>query len=172
MKKTVALLSILFFSLSTAPHSGSAQMPHLSPECVKKKENRDQRYINDVRKDVNKSFPLHMDDHYIEVTAENLEAAYMIYGGKEKDPYYHSLMKNFFVASRGKPQLFVKPQEAYFLYKRQDHTNVMLHLKLNGVQWEVIKETKKSGKKIQYKQLTCEKAYLKKRENYLKKKRQ
>ena len=157
-------LSLLFGSFSQPLH---AEAPRLTPECMEQRKARDEQFTQQVIKDVISSFQLDIDEHqYIEVSARDLDAANMIYGGKEKDEYYDSLKKHFFVATRGNPRLFVRPQEAYVLYKKPDNTNVMVHLKLEKARWEVTGRNKKKGREIPYKLLPCEIDYLKKKKEF------
>ncbi|WP_226670539.1 hypothetical protein [Metabacillus litoralis] len=168
MNKTFILVSgLLVVFVLNSLHINAEAPPKLSPECIKKMEKRDEQFTSLIMSDVISSFDLDIDEHsYIEVTSRDLDAANMIYGGKEKDDYYNSLMQHFNVASRGKPRLFIKPQEAYLLYKEPDYTDVMIHLELKGSKWEVIDQKKKKGNEIEYKQIKCEKEYIKKKKEY------
>ncbi|MFL6557964.1 MAG: hypothetical protein ACJ8MO_17850, partial [Bacillus sp. (in: firmicutes)] len=104
--------------------------------------------------------------NYLEVSDKDLDAAHLIYGGKEVDENYQSLHEQFIVASRGKPTLFVKHSKAYLLYKTPDNTNVAVHLKLTDLKWVVVGKKKKEGNVIHYNLLKCEKEYLKKKREY------
>jgi hypothetical protein len=53
-----------------------------------------------IMKDIMTSFKLDFDPQsYREVTQSDLQAAHILYGGKEEDPYYHSLKNLFMVGS-------------------------------------------------------------------------
>ncbi|WP_312470124.1 hypothetical protein [Neobacillus sp.] len=168
MKKTTFIIAGLYVSLCFNSFNAQADvLPRLSTECIENMKNRDVHYNKELMKDIISSFNLDIDDHtYHEVTDRNLDAANLIYGGKDIDEYYQSLHKQFIVASRGKPTLFVKPSEAYLLYKQPDNTNVAVHLKLNNFKWEVIEKKKKGGNAVKYKLLKCEKEYLKEKREY------
>lgn len=167
MKNTIIFISgLLIFFILNSLHI-YAEAPELSTECIKKMESRNEQRTSLIMKDIITTFDLDIDEHsYSEVTYTDLLAAHMLYGGKEKDDYYHSLKQNFDVASSGEGRLYVRPTEGYFLYKEHDNTNVMVHLKLNNSKWEVIDQKKKKGNNIEYKQIKCEREYLKKRNAY------
>ncbi|WP_042463337.1 hypothetical protein [Neobacillus dielmonensis] len=168
MKKIGALMiGLLLVSSLFFLRMHAAEPPSLSEECLDARESRDEQFTNQVIKDVIATFNVDLDEHsYIEVSLKDLDAAHMIYGGKEKDEYYQSLKKHFFVATRGNPRLFVRPQEAYLFYKEPDNTNVMIHLKLRGEKWSVVGKKKKTGSQIPYELLPCEKDYLKKKKEF------
>ncbi|NRD80016.1 hypothetical protein HPT25_22015 [Bacillus sp. BRMEA1] len=156
---------VLIFSVSSI--LVHADFPRISAECREKSNLRDEQYSKLVMKDIITSFNLDLEDNgFIEVTDRDLDAANLIYGGNVNDGHYQSLNQHFNVASRGLPKLYVRPMESYFLYKTFDHTNVMIHLKLKGSQWEVIEQKKKKGNDIKYTLLKCEKEYLKKKKKY------
>lgn len=158
----------LFILIHIQPQEIKAgELPELSVECIKKMEERDEQFTRLIMQDIISSFQLDIDEHaYIEVSFRELEAAKMIYNGKEKDDYYDSLKKQFIVRSRGEPRLFIRPQEAYFLYKEPNNTDVMIHLQLIGTTWEEVDQKKKKGNNIEYKLLTCEKEYIEKKKKY------
>ena len=168
MKKTTIIISVLFVLLFINSVKVQAnELPRLSTECLENMKTRDVHYNKAIMKDIISGHDLDIDDQsYIEVTDRGLDAANLIYGGKEIDEYYQSLHKQFIVASRGKPILFVKPGEAYLLYKQPDNTNVAVHLKLNNLKWEVIEKKKEKGNAIEYKLLKCEKEYFKEKREY------
>ncbi|GHH96740.1 hypothetical protein AM1BK_02830 [Neobacillus kokaensis] len=122
-----------------------------------------------IMKDVIQGLKLDIDEtNYFKVTEKELEAAHLIYGGKEKDDYYESLHKHFMVASRGKPTLLVSAGEAYLLFKKPDHTNVAVRLKLTNSKWELNYIKESEGKPIRFTLLKCEKDYLQKKNEYYK----
>lgn len=168
MRTTTIIIGGLLVSLcfnSVIAHAD--EPPRLSPDCIENMKNRDVHFNKALMKDIITSLELDIDDQsYIEVTDRGLDAANLIYGGKEIDEYYQSLHKQFVVASRGKPTLFIKPSEAYLLYKQPDNTNVAVHLKINNYKWEVIEKKKQEGNVINYKLLKCEKEYLKEKKEY------
>ncbi|WP_462410318.1 hypothetical protein [Neobacillus sp. Marseille-QA0830] len=167
MKKIIPLLMgmSLISSLFSLPIH--AEVPRLTPDCLEQRKVRDEQFTNQVMKDVIATFNLDINEQsYSEISSRDLDAAHMIYGGKEKDDIYNSLKKHFFVATRGNPKLFVRPQEAYVLYKEHDNTNVMVHLKLKDKKWSVTDRKKKQGNQIQYEILPCEKEYLKKKKEF------
>ncbi|MFZ7943552.1 hypothetical protein [Neobacillus sp. 19] len=168
MKKTTIIFSGIVLLLCLNSFKSQAdELPRLSPDCLENMKNRDMQYNKAIMKDISASHDLDINDQsYIEVTDRGLDAANMIYGGKEIDEYYQSLHQQFIVASRGKPTLFVKPGEAYLLYKQPDNTNVAVHLKLNDLKWEVIEKKKKKGDAIKYKLLKCEQDYMKEKKEY------
>ncbi|WP_040209625.1 hypothetical protein [Neobacillus jeddahensis] len=146
------------------------ELPRLSADCLKNMRNRDEQYNKTIMNDIITSLELDINEQsYIEVTDRGLDAANLIYGGKEIDEYYQSLHDQFIVASRGKPTLFIKPAEAYLLYKQPDNTNVAVHLKLATLKWEVVEKKRKEGNAIDYKLLKCEKDYIKEKKEYGKK---
>ncbi len=103
------------------------------------------------------------------MSKRDLEAAHLMYGGKENDSYYNSLTKIYDSGGFSEqPSLFVRAQEAFLLYKEKDNINVMKHLNLDVEkgEWLVIKTKKKKGKKVKFKPLQCEKDYMKKRNEY------
>jgi len=168
MKKTTIIIAglivvLCFHSLKVL----ADDLPRLSSDCLGSMKNRDFHYNKAIMKDIISGLELDIDDQsYIEVTDRGLDAANIIYGGKEIDEYYQSLHQQFIVASRGKPTLYVKPLEAFLLYKQPDNMNVAVHLKLNNFKWEVIGKEKKIGNAVDYKLLKCEKEYLKKKREY------
>ncbi|MDN3019613.1 hypothetical protein PH210_25950 [Paenibacillus sp. BSR1-1] len=167
MTKTIILISCLFVSFSIPSLHAHADFPRLTAECKEMAKLRDDQFTTLVMKDIISGFNLDIDDSsYIEITDRDLDAANLIYGGKENDDYYNSLKQHFIVASRGKPRLFVRPKELYLLYKEPDNTNVMVHFKLQDSRWDVIERKKMSGKEIPYKLLDCEIEYLNKKKDY------
>lgn len=160
------LLGLILVSINTI--QASAEAPKLTDECIEQMKLRDEEYTQSVMKDIKKSFNLdNIQDTLYEVTPDDLFAAHMLYGGKQDDPVFKSLDKHFVGTFNGEPRLFIKPQEAYFLYKQSNNENVMIHLKLvDNNHWEVVDQSKKMGKKVPFKQLACEKEYLKKRNKY------
>lgn len=168
IKKTTTIIAVLFVSVCLCSIEANAdELPRLSPDCIENMKNRDLTYNQALMKDIITGLELDIDDRsFIEVTDKGLDAANLIYGGKEIDEYYQSLHQHFIVASRGKPTLFIKPSEAYLLYKQPDNTNVAVHLKLSDLKWEVIEKKKKEGNAVNYKLLKCEKEYLKEKQQY------
>ncbi|MGM7701886.1 hypothetical protein ACSVDE_09145 [Pseudalkalibacillus sp. Hm43] len=168
MKREMYLFVVVLIGLTLVPFKSYAEQPRLSEECMKKMELRNEKYNRLVMKDIIAGFNLDIDEvNYRKVTREGLETAYMIYGGKLRDDYYNSLKEYFNVASRGNPMLFVRPQEAYLLYKQLNNTNVMIHLKLNGSKWVEINRDKKSGNYIEFQKLKCETKYMKEKQKIL-----
>ncbi|WP_160719153.1 hypothetical protein [Bacillus sp. USDA818B3_A] len=166
MKKLTLLIWGLFVILCPM-NIRAAELPRLSTECLEQIKYRDIKYNKSLMKDIITALNLDIDNqNYIEVSDKALEAAHLIYGGKEVDENYQSLHEQFIVASRGKPALFIKPKEAYLLYKQPDNTNVAVHLKLTDLKWEVVSKKKKEGDSIPYKLLKCEKDYLKEKREY------
>ncbi len=137
----------------------------LSPECIEQGKIRDELFNQRIMEDIISSFQLDIDTSYDKFTLRDLEASHRLYGGREDDSYYLSLEKLFQdldVSTRGTPRLFVRPQHAYFLYKETSNTNVMVELKLEDKEWVVLEQRKVPGNTIEYEQLKCEIAYLKK----------
>lgn len=168
-KKTFILiwgLTVCIFLKGVTIHAD--ELPRLSSECQENMKQRDSDYNGAVMRDIIESLDLEIDEqNYYEVTDKDLYAANLIYGGREVDEYYQSLHKQFIVASRGKPTLYIKPSEAYVLYKQPDNINIAVHLKLTDVKWKVIERKKEKGNPVSYKLLKCEKDYLKAKNNYL-----
>ncbi|MCM3567993.1 hypothetical protein [Neobacillus mesonae] len=161
------LIFIFLFHFMALPLTVHAELPRLSAECLKKMNIRNEQYEQSVIKDIMKTLNLDMNNNrFLEIKEKSLEAAHLIYGGKEKDPYYHSLHKQFMVASRGRPRLFIKHGEAYVLYRKPDDTNVAVYLKLADSKWEVKNTKIKKGNHVRYKILKCESEYLKKKNEY------
>ncbi|MGH0487160.1 hypothetical protein ACQVPJ_22525 [Bacillus mycoides] len=166
MKKLLYVLSvfILCVSIQHVVHSQS-NAPRLSSDCLEESKIRDEKYVKNIMNDIISTFDLKIDENsFWEISKRDLEAAHLMYGGRENDTYYNSLTKAFESGGyRGEPRLFVKPLEAFLLYKEIDDTNVMKHLKLEKGEWIVTETKKKPGKIVEYKTLQCEKDYLKKR---------
>ncbi|WP_240794164.1 hypothetical protein [Bacillus sp. BHET2] len=119
-----------------------------------------------IMEDIISSFDLDINQNkrsgrFLEVRLEDLHAGHMVYGGKLDDSYYNSLEKHFMGAFRGEPRLFVTAKEAYLLYKKQDNTNVMIHLKLKGNEWKEVDRKKKKGNEVKLPLLKCYEKYLK-----------
>ncbi|MBS9802589.1 hypothetical protein ACFU6E_08670 [Bacillus cereus] len=168
MKKTFYILSvfILCVSIQHVVHSQSDVL-RLSSDCLEEGKIRDEKYVKNIIQDIKSTFNLNIDEHsFLEVSKRDLEAAHLMYGGKENDSYYNSLTKIYDSGGFSEqPSLFVRAQEAFLLYKEKDNTNVMKRLKLDVEkgEWLVIKTKKKKGKKVKFKPLQCEKDYMKKR---------
>lgn len=158
----------VFTMLACFSFKGEAEeLPRLSTECLEKMKNRDIQYNQALMKDIISNLDLDIDDQsYIEVQDKSLDAANLIYGGREIDEYYQSLHKQFIVASRGKPTLFIKPGIAYVLYKQPNNMDVAVHLKLSNYEWVVVEKKKKEGNAIPYKLLKCEREYLKEKRDF------
>ncbi|UYX55302.1 hypothetical protein M3Y14_14890 [Bacillus thuringiensis] len=169
MKKLLYVLSvfILCVSIQHVVHS-QTDVPKLSSECLEESKIRDEKYVKNIMKDIKSTFDLNIDDSsFMEVSQRDLEAAHLMYGGRENDSYYNSLTKVFSSGGyRGDLRLYVKPFEAFLLYKEIDDTNVMKHLKLQKGEWVVIETKKKQGKIVEYRPLQCEKDYMNKRNEY------
>ncbi|OQR57108.1 hypothetical protein [Bacillus sp. CDB3] len=169
MKKILFILSvfILCISIQHVVHSQSDE-PRLSPNCLEESKIRDDKYVKNIMKDIISTFNLNIEEHgFFEVSQRDLDAAHLMYGGRVDDTYYNSLMKAFEIGGyRGEARLFVKPLEAFLLYKEIDDTNVIKHLKLEKGEWIVTETKKKKGEIVEYKPLQCEKDYLKKRNEY------
>ncbi|ASZ17354.1 hypothetical protein CK938_12450 [Bacillus cereus] len=171
MKKTFYILSVfmLCVSIQHVVHSQS-DAPRLSSDCLEERKIRDEKYMKNIIQDIKSTFNLNIDEHsFWEVSKRDLEAAHLMYGGKENDSYYNSLTKIYDSGGfREQPSLFVTAQEAFLLYREKDNINVMKHLNLDVEkgEWVVIKTKKKKGKKVKFKPLQCEKDYLKKRNEY------
>ncbi|EJS69367.1 hypothetical protein CN425_09575 [Bacillus cereus] len=169
MKKLLYVLSVFVFcvSIQHIVHSES-DAPRLSPDCLEKSKMRDDKYVEHIMKDIKTTFHLNFDENgFWEVSKKDLEAAHLMYGGREKDTYYNSLTRAFESGGyRGEPRLFVKPLEAFLLYKEIDDTNVIKHLELEKGEWIVTETKRKPGKIVEYRPLQCEKDYLKKRNEY------
>ncbi|EJQ50657.1 hypothetical protein IEQ_02531 [Bacillus cereus BAG6X1-2] len=169
MKKLLYILSVfvLCVSIQHVVHSQS-DAPRLSSDCLEERKTRDEKYVKNIMKDIKSTFEMNIDEGgFMEVSKKDLEAAHLIYGGREEDTYYNSLTKIFDSGGyRGEPRLFVKPLEAFLLYKEIDDTNVMKRLELEKGEWVVIETEKKQGEIVEYKPLQCEKDYLKKRNEY------
>ncbi|SCM95422.1 Uncharacterized protein BWINRASL_02834 [Bacillus mycoides] len=171
MKKLLYVLSvfILCVSIQHVVHS-QTDAPELSSDCLEESKIRDEKYAKNIIQDIKSTFNLNIDENsFWEVSKRDLEAAHLMYGGKENDSYYNSLTKIYDSGGfRGQPSLFVRAQEAFLLYKEIDDTNVMkrLNLNLEKGEWIVTETKKKQGKIVEYKPLQCEKDYLKKRNEY------
>lgn len=169
MKKIMYILSvfILCVSIQHVVHSQS-DVPRLSSDCLEESKIRDEKYAKNIMKDIQSTFNLKIDEGgFMEVSKRDLEAAHLMYGGRENDSYYNSLTKVFSNGGyRGDLKFYVRPFEAFFLYKEIDDTNVMKYLKLEKGEWVVIETKKKQGEMVEYKPLQCEKDYLKKRNEY------
>ena len=169
MKKLLYVLSvfILCVSIQHVVHSQS-NAPRLSSDCLEESKIRDEKYVKNIMKDIISTFDLKIDENsFWEVSKRDLEAAHLMYGGRENDSYYNSLTKVYDSGGyRGEPRLFVKAQEAFLLYKEIDDTNVMKRLNLEKGEWIVTETKKKQGKIVEYRPLQCEKDYLKKRNEY------
>ncbi|MGH0597591.1 hypothetical protein [Bacillus mycoides] len=169
MKKLLYVLSvfILCVSIQHVVHSQS-NAPRLSSDCLEESKICDEKYVKNIMNDIISTFDLKIDENsFWEISKRDLEAAHLMYGGRENDSYYNSLTKVYDSGGyRGEPRLFVKAQEAFLLYKEIDDTNVMKRLNLEKGEWIVTETKKKQGKIVEYKPLQCEKDYLKKRNEY------
>ncbi|KIV76171.1 hypothetical protein SZ39_0565 [Bacillus mycoides] len=169
MKKLLYVLSIfiLCVSIQHVVHSQS-NAPRLSSDCLEESKIRDEKYVKNIMNDIISTFDLKIDENsFWEISKRDLEAAHLMYGGRENDSYYNSLTKVYDSGGyRGEPRLFVKAQEAFLLYKEIDDTNVMKRLNLEKGEWIVTETKKKQGKIVEYRPLQCEKDYLKKRNEY------
>ncbi|MFK4325877.1 hypothetical protein ABH963_003553 [Bacillus sp. RC55] len=169
MKKLLYVLSvfILCVSIQHVVHSQS-NAPRLSSDCLEESKIRDEKYVKNIMNDIISTFDLKIDENsFWEISKRDLEAAHLMYGGRENDSYYNSLTKVYDSGGyRGEPRLFVKAQEAFLLYKEIDDTNVMKRLNLEKGEWIVTETKKKQGKIVEYRPLQCEKNYLKKRNEY------
>lgn len=169
MKKLLYVLSvfILCVSIQHVVHSQS-NAPRLSSDCLEESKIRDEKYVKNIMNDIISTFNLKIDENsFWEISKRDLEAAHLMYGGRENDSYYNSLTKVYDSGGyRGEPRLFVKAQEAFLLYKEIDDTIVMKRLNLEKGEWIVTETKKKQGKIVEYRPLQCEKDYLKKRNEY------
>ncbi|ETT76399.1 hypothetical protein [Bacillus mycoides] len=169
MKKLLYVLSvfILCVSIQHVVHSQS-NAPRLSSDCLEESKIRDEKYVKNIMNDIISTFDLKIDENsFWEISKRDLEAAHLMYGGRENDSYYNSLTKVYDSGGyKGEPRLFVKAQEAFLLYKEIDDTNVMKRLNLEKGEWIVTETKKKQGKIVEYRPLQCEKDYLKKRNEY------
>ncbi|RAN90558.1 hypothetical protein B5P41_05955 [Bacillus sp. SRB_28] len=169
MKKLLYVLSvfILCVSIQHVVHSQS-NATRLSSDCLEESKIRDEKYVKNIMNDIISTFDLKIDENsFWEISKRDLEAAHLMYGGRENDSYYNSLTKVYDSGGyRGEPRLFVKAQEAFLLYKEIDDTNVMKRLNLEKGEWIVTETKKKQGKIVEYRPLQCEKDYLKKRNEY------
>ncbi|MGU3369653.1 hypothetical protein [Bacillus mycoides] len=169
MKKLLYVLSIfiLCVSIQHVVHSQS-NAPRLSSDCLEESKIRDEKYVKNIMNDIISTFDLKIDENsFWEISKRDLEAAHLMYGGRENDSYYNSLTRVYDSGGyRGEPRLFVKAQEAFLLYKEIDDTNVMKRLNLEKGEWIVTETKKKQGKIVEYRPLQCEKDYLKKRNEY------
>jgi hypothetical protein len=173
MKQILILFSALFFVCFINPIAFYAEgRPELSPECIEKGKVRNNQFNKEIMEDVKSSFNLNIDENsFVELSTRDLAAAHIIYGGRIYDTYYNSLINLFDnLSSRGEPKLFVRPLNAYFLYKEIDNKNVMVWLRLENKKWVIVETKKTMGKPIEFRQLKCEKEYLKKRNEYENKK--
>ncbi|WP_233154308.1 hypothetical protein, partial [Bacillus mycoides] len=154
-------------SIQHVVHSQS-NAPRLSSDCLEESKIRDEKYVKNIMNDIISTFDLKIDENsFWEISKRDLEAAHLMYGGRENDSYYNSLTKVYDSGGyRGEPRLFVKAQEAFLLYKEIDDTNVMKRLNLEKGEWIVTETKKKQGKIVEYRPLQCEKDYLKKRNEY------
>ena len=169
MKKLLYVLSvfILCVSIQHVVHSQS-NAPRLSSDCLEESKIRDEKYVKNIMNDIISTFDLKIDENsFWEIGKRDLEAAHLMYGGRVDDSYYNSLTKVYDSGGyRGEPRLFVKPLEAFLLYKEIDDTNVIKRLELEKGEWIVTETKKKQGKIVEYRPLQCEKDYLKKRNEY------
>ncbi|EJS06264.1 hypothetical protein CQ058_04135 [Bacillus sp. MYb56] len=153
MKKLLYVLSvfILCVSIQHVVHSQS-NAPRLSSDCLEESKIRDEKYVKNIMNDIISTFDLKIDENsFLEVSKRDLEAAHLMYGGRENDSYYNSLTKVYDSGGyRGEPRLFVKAQEAFLLYKEIDDTNVMKRLNLEKGEWIVTETKKKQGKIVEY----------------------
>ncbi|MEC2970247.1 hypothetical protein P9Z24_29505, partial [Bacillus cereus] len=95
MKKIFYILSvfILCVSIQHVVHSQS-DAPELSSDCLEERKVRDEKYVKNIIQDIKSTFNLNIDEHsFCEVSKRYLEAAHLMYGGKENDSYYNSLTK-------------------------------------------------------------------------------
>lgn len=146
----------------------AADRPELSPECIAKRLERDHEFNRKIMDDIISSSNLDIDESsYGELSFRDIGVANLIYGGRIDDTYYNSLIHHFYnLSSRGEPRLFVRPLNAYFLYKGIDNKNVMIRLRLENTKWVMVERKEKDGNAIEYKLLKCENDYLKKRNKY------
>ena len=154
---------MLCVSIQHVVHSQS-DAPRLSSDCLEERKIRDEKYVKSIIQDIKSTFNLNIDEHsFWEVSKRDLEAAHLMYGGKENDSYYNSLTKIYDSGGFSEePSLFVRAQEAFLLYKEKDNINVMKRLKLDVEKGMArYKNEKKKGKKVKFKPLQCEKDYLK-----------
>ncbi|MEK4579069.1 hypothetical protein [Bacillus sp. FSL R12-0074] len=169
MKKLLYVLSvfILCVSIQHVVHSQS-NAPRLSSDCLEESKIRDEKYVKNIMNDIISTSDLKIDENsFWEISKRDLEAAHLMYGGRENDSYYNSLTKVYDSGGyRGEPRLFVKAQEAFLLYKEIDDTNVMKRLNLEKGEWIVTETKKKQGKIVEYRPLQCEIDYQKKRNEY------
>lgn len=153
MKKILYILSVfvLCVSIQHVVHSQS-DAPRLSSDCLEERKIRDEKYVKNIIQDIKSTFNLNIDEHsFWEVSKRDLEAAHLMYGGKENDSYYNSLTKIYDSGGFSEqPSLFVRAQEAFLLYKEKDNINVMKHLNLDVEKRGMArykKRKKKKGKK-------------------------
>lgn len=95
MKKILYILSVfvLCVSIQHVVHSQS-DAPRLSSDCLGERKIRDEKYVKNIIQDIKSTFNLNIDEHsFWEVSKRDLEAAHLMYGGKENDSYYNSLTK-------------------------------------------------------------------------------
>lgn len=152
MKKIFYILTvfILCVSIQQVVHS-QTDAPELSSDCLEKRKIRDDKHVKNIISDIKSTFNLNIDENsFWEVSKRNLEAAHLMYGGRENDSHYNSLTKIYDSGGFSEqPSLFVSAQEAFLLYKEKDTINVMKRLKLDieKGEWIVIETKKKKGKK-------------------------
>ena len=161
MKKLLYVLSVFILCVYVVHSQSNA--PRLSSDCLEESKIRDEKYVKNIMNDIISTFDLKIDENsFWEISKRDLEAAHLMYGGRENDSYYNSLTKVYDSGGyRGEPRLFVKAQEAFLLYKEIDDTNVMKRLNLEKGGWIVTETKKKQGKIVEYRPLQCEKDYLK-----------
>jgi hypothetical protein len=164
-KPCVLICTLLIFFSINSPTIQAA--PILSQECQKQLDDQLDQFTNLIMEDIISSFNLDINQdedniRYLKVSFDALQAAHMIYGGNSNDSNYNTLKKHFMGSFRGEPRLFVTAQEAYVLYKLQDNSNIMIHLKLIDSKWKVVERKKKKGNEIKLKPLKCHQEYLKK----------
>lgn len=164
MKQFLILLSTLIFVMLNPGAFYAEDRPALSPECQEQAKVRDSLYNKGIMRDIISTFNLDINENsYGELSLKDLLIAHILYGGQMEDTYFNSLITLFSnLNTRGEPRLFVKPLNAYFLYKKSDNTNVMVRLTLENKKWTVIETQKKMGKPIEYKLLKCEEENIKK----------
>ena len=90
-------------------------------DCLEERKVRDEKHVKNIIQDIKSTFNLNIDEHnFWEVSKRDLEAAHLMYGGKENDSYYNSLTKIYDSGGFSEqPSLFVRAQEAFLLYKEK-----------------------------------------------------
>ncbi|MFF5395866.1 hypothetical protein ACFY5J_00535 [Peribacillus butanolivorans] len=101
---------------------------------------------NEIFKDLNKSFP-NLDLKEYNQIYDMDELSNML-ETNEKNEDIESLMKLFTGTTMGKKLLFIKENQGYILYKKENGYNVLQEIKKKNNTWVISDERVTKGKKI------------------------